>query len=145
MEEYIYQNRKKINELYMHDSLLIGLIVDMCNKKIDIDLNRWELSEEYKKCKVIFENVLHFEFDRLDFWAGDGGCINDIYIRDDKISQEYIKKRLKYAIIEHRAKKCSDPVDFFSHEKDKFINICLQLMSGDIVSIICEKMTFTYI
>lgn len=140
MEEYTYQNRKKINEVYMHDSLFNGIIIDMYNKKIDINLIRWELSDEYKKRKLTFENVLHFEFDRLDFWAGDGGCINEIFIRDYDIPQKYIKEKLEKAIIEHRAKKCSDPVDFFSHEKDKFINICLQLMSGDIVSIICEKM-----
>lgn len=138
-EVYTYQNRKEINEVYLHDSLFYDVIIDIEKKTIEMNLNRWK-PDEYNKCKVTFENVLHFEFDRLDFWGDDGGCLNTIFLGDDNLPHKYIKEKLEKATAEYRAKNCLDPEDFFSKDKERFMNIGLEIMSGDIISIICEKM-----
>lgn len=144
VEVYTYQNRKEINEVYLHDSLFYDVIINIEKKTIEMNLNRWEPDEyeydKYNKCKVTFENVLHFEFDRLDFWGDGGERINTIFLGDDNLPHNYIKGKLEKATEEYRAKNCSDPQDFFSKDKEKFINIGLEIMSGDIISIICEKM-----
>lgn len=145
VEVYTYQNRKEINKVYLHDSLFYDVIIDIEKKTIEMNLNRWEPDkyDEYNKCKVTFENVLHFEFDRLDFWGSGGECINTIFLGDDNLPNKYIKEKLEKATEEYRAKNCSNPEDFFSKDKERFINIGLEIMSGDIISIICEKMTIS--
>ena len=105
-------------------------------EKLEKDIAKLKKQESSKK-----KNKQSWKGELGDNSFGDGGeRINTIFLGDDNLPHNYIKGKLEKATEEYRAKNCSDPQDFFSKDKEKFINIGLEIMSGDIISIICEKM-----
>lgn len=138
MKKYKYNNRKQINDLYLHDTVIYDISVDIGKKEINIS-GECEYPE-HKKIYLTFENVINFEFDRLDFWGEGGDWINDVYVKDDDIPQQYINTKLEKAISESKKTNTSEPLDFFSKDKNKFISICINLHSGDEINIICETL-----
>ncbi len=138
IKNYIYENRKEIDDIYLHDSFLENIIINVSEKKIDMNIN-WEWPK-HKECNLCFEKVVYFKFDRLDFWGDAGDCICDIYLGEDDFAEKYMSEKIKKEQLEAKKKKCSEPINIF--KTNKFITVCIQLLSGDIEIIICEKMIF---
>ncbi len=115
IEKYTYSNREEINHVYIHDSYFNNVNIDLNNKKIYINLVGEYI--EGRTCIMIFENVIHFECDRLDLWGGEENRILGIYLEDNTDSERYINDK-----IEKEQKKGNSKISF-KEDKHKFINI----------------------
>lgn len=136
IETYSYDNRKEIDNIYIHDSYFDDININLNSKKMYITISGEYL--EGKSCVIIFENMIHFECDRLDLWGGEENRILGIYLGNDDEPDKYINYK-----VEKEQKNVFHKIKF-EQNKCKFINVCIQTNTGDIISIICEKMLFVY-
>lgn len=88
VQSYSYKNRKEINDIYIHDSYFNNINIDLNSKKIYITLEGEYI--EGKSCIIIFENIIHFECNRLDLWGGEENRILGIYLGNDDDIDKYI-------------------------------------------------------
>lgn len=138
VKDYIYENRKEIDNIYIHDGFIKNIMIDVEKKKINMNIIlTWP---EDKICNIFFEKVINFEFNRLDFWGDAGGNICEIYLEEDQFAKEYVEEKVRNEEIKAKETNTSKPINIF--KQDKFITVCIQLLSGDIERIICEKMTY---
>lgn len=136
IETYSYNNRKEIDNIYIHDSHFDNINIDLNSKKIRITLSGEYL--ESKSCVIEFENMIHFECDRLDLWGGEENRILGIYLENDEEIDTYINNK-----VDKEQSKVSHKIQFDKNGCE-FIKICIQTNTGDVTSIICEKMIFIY-
>lgn len=137
IESYSYDNRKEIDNIYIHDSHFDNVNIDLNNKKCIITLEREWIEEDYienKTWTIIFENLIHFECDRLALFGECGNEIMEMYLNEDEEINKYINHKVE---IEQK-KICGETVEFKQKEK-KFISIGILTNTGDTTSIICEK------
>lgn len=133
IKQYTYKNKEEINDIYIHDSYFADINLSINNKKIYITLEGEYLKN--KSCSIILENVIHFEFDRLALWGGEENRILDIYLEKNDNAEEFINNKVK-----KEQEECSSTIIEFAQEKNIFINVCIKTNTGDVTSIICEKM-----
>lgn len=136
IKSYSYDNRKEIDSIYIHDSYFDDININLNSKKIYITISGEYI--EGKSCVILFENIIHFECDRLDLWGKEENRILDIFLENDDETDKYIDYK-----VNEEQKKVSHKIQF---EKNgcKFINVCIQTNTGDITSIMCEKMLVIY-
>lgn len=83
--KFVYENRKEIDEQYLHDSYFEGFQYDYDKRQIYIsciDGRRKKVNHLY------FENVIFLEMQSCQFWA-PGNSIYDIWNEDDS---DHLKK-----------------------------------------------------
>ncbi len=132
------KNKNEIDNLYIHDTFI---------NKIEINHSKREATlfiEGYKKRKYIIgiEGVLLIECEYLNLWKSTDYKVLDIFLYDDDIEREISIKEQKEnkRIIQNTNNKQS----YVRYEGSKeLIKIGIELDSGDIIKIICEKVIFT--
>ena len=131
--QYSHVNIKEIDDIYVHDSYFSNINVNIDNKEVHITLEGRYLKNE--SCSLTFQNVIHFECNRFDLWGGEENRILELYLEEDNNVKEFINNK-----VQKEQEKCFPTTIEFKQDKDKFINICILTNTGDVTSIICEKM-----
>lgn len=140
VKQYTYKNKEEINNIYIHDSYFGDINVNINNKEIHILLKGKYLEnkgEHFKNesCTLSFQNVIHFECNRLDLWGGEENRILDLYLEEDDSVKQFISSKVK-----KEQEKCyPTPIEFIQ-DTEKFISICILTNTGDVTNIVCEKM-----
>jgi len=132
------KNKNEIDNLYIHDTFI---------NKIEINHPKREATlfiKGYKKRKYIIgiEGVLLIECEYLNLWRSTDYKVLDIFLYNDDIEQEISIKEQKgnKRIIQN----INNEQSYVRYEGSKeLIKIGIELDSGDIIKIICEKVIFT--
>lgn len=121
-----YDNQTEIDKLYVHDCVFYGYYYDYNNHVVKMKCFD-AVKNIYKD--LIFRKVIFVENQSCEFW-GPGNSIYDLWFEKD------ILKGFKshYMEMVNKEKDLSF-LDLFC----KYIQICIQLNSGDKIRIICES------
>lgn len=125
-----YENREMlIDDIYVHDSFFAGFCYNYEEKKISFSCKNNFL----KKCfSFDFQNVIFLNVQSCGFWGG-GNCVLWIeLLENSKYMQELVARANKTNSFEFSA----------LDTKTRFLEIEIQINSGDAIFIICESLDF---
>lgn len=132
VKQYTYKNKEEINNIYIHDSYFSNININMNNKKIYATLEGEYLKN--KACSLIFENIIHCEFSRIELWGIGESRILEIYVDEENSVKKYIEDKIK------KEQDEGTNICEFKQDINKFITIGILICTGDIISITCENM-----
>jgi len=122
-----FDNQKEIDGLHMHDNVFNGYVYDYENHIVKM-MSFDERQNIYRE--LIFNSVIFVENQCCEFW-GPGNSIYAIWAEKDNIKT--LLKKHYMAILPNE--NDSNELEAFS----RYIEICIQLNSGDKIKIICES------
>ena len=122
-----YYNQQKIDDQYIHDSDFEGFSYDNGRGRVTtICVNRFEKI----KNTLIFHEVFGVETQACKFWGG-GNSVCDIWIGEGTLIRKLLED------FSHNSNgSWYDP----SEELKQCIEVCLQVNSGDMLTIVCKQL-----
>lgn len=124
-----FDNINEIDGLYVHDNVFNGYIYEY--EKHIVKMTCFDERKNVNR-ELVFNNVIFIENQSCEFW-GSGNSIYDIWVEKDNSKLVLLRKH--YLDIAPNINN-SNELDIF----DKYIEICIQLNSGDKISILCESL-----
>lgn len=122
--KFNYKNREKLNEQYIHDSCFKGYQYDYDTRKINLScIDRFH----DRKIELIFYNVIFSELQSCDFWIPGLNSIYDIWYEDESVQM----KQLINNIDSKESNRLTEGIEY--------IQVKMQITSGDTFFIICEE------
>lgn len=125
---FTYENRDQLDKQYIHDSFFEGFYYDYEKRQISFSCMDGLFE---KRINLLFDNVIFTEMQSCEFW-GPGNSIYAMWHEEDTHQMRHLKDTANL-----NKGKYDD--SFFTDEK-KYIQIQIQLNSGDSLLIICESM-----
>lgn len=125
---FTYQNRKEIDNQYIHDSQFMGFEYDYDKREIRIFCDNYYV---HKRNRLFFRNVIFLEMQSCEFW-GMGNSILEIWAEENT---EQIKSLME------KFEESKQPDDICRLvDGTKYLEIGMLLNSGDTMLIICESL-----
>ncbi len=124
-------NNKNINELKeinIHDFNIINLDYNLLLEKISMNIA--SNTYEKKDIELIFNNISFFSVQNAYFWEDNNRIdISDIWYSNDKREFKNLVEKFD-----------SQNKNYISSKlKDNFLEICIQLLNGGEIIIVCEE------
>lgn len=124
-----YSNKEVLDEQYMHDSEFTGFSYEYDTRQIRFSCENWYMK---KISHLLFKNVAYCESQSCGFWGKDIKRIYWVSVDDSPEAMERLRKL-------QEEKKDRFP-SFI--ESGQFLQVLIELISGDTLLIICEELEF---
>lgn len=133
-------NEEKVNDIYIHDSILTDFNYNFYMEKLSINLlSTWE---EHDDVELIFKGVIMVYFQNADFWSvAYGKSALDIYSDENltyykKLVEEYKEKAKDYVYTPSEAKNNTTLPDKFN---DNVMEVGILMDTGGEIRILCKE------
>lgn len=128
---FVYENREELDKEYLHDGVFEGYQYHYEKRQIEMSCIDGFFT---KRIHLVFNNVIFSEMQSCEFW---GSCarIYEIWHEDESFQMKYLQDILKSDKNKYDINQLTEGIDF--------IQVKIQIISGDTLFIICESLDWT--
>ncbi len=128
---FVYRNRHELDKMYLHDGIFEGYYYNYEKRQVKMSCIDGFYS---KRVHLVFNNVVFSEMQSCEFWYPTAR-IYAIWHEDEGRQMKYLQDILELNKEKYDINQLTEGIDF--------IQVKLQILSGDTLFVICESLDWT--